>query len=152
MKQVILSVLLSLVFCLLGLTCKDKLDTSCDTNFLEADVNGYLWEAMTVKALKGGIGSQISIIAEADYGDTKMITFGLPCDIKTGDYDLTLTPGVWDYGAYIYPKSGGLFYSEAGNMNVAVHDTSTRILKGTFEFVAAFGDASVTKGSFCVKY
>jgi hypothetical protein len=132
--------------------CKEKIDTSCDANFLEADVNGLLWEAMTVKGFKFGTGGQISISAEADYGDTRMITFGLPCDIKTGDYDLTLTPGVWDYGAYIYPKSGGTYYSEAGNMNVTVHDTSARILKGTFEFVAASGDANISKGSFCVKY
>ena len=141
--------MLFFVFCTLLLGCKDKLDVSCDANFLEADVNGIPWEATLVKGYKGGIGGQISVTAEANYGTVMMITFGLPCDIKTGDYDLTLIPGTWDYGAYIYP---GPFWSESGNMKVTVHDTTTRILKGTFEFVAASGDAYITKGSFCVTY
>lgn len=141
--------ILFFVLALLQLGCKDKIDLSCDANFLEADVNGLPWVGTNVKGFKGGIGSQISVSAELNYGDVRMITFGLPCDIKTGDYDLKLTPGVWDYGAIIYP---GAFWSEAGNMNVTVHDTDARILKGSFEFVAASGDVRVTKGSFCVKY
>lgn len=145
----------SLIPCLLlltGFACKEKLDPSCDANFLEADVNGLQWDATTVKGFKGGIGGQISISAEANYGDVRMITFGLPCDIGTGDYDLTLIPGVWDYGAYIYPKNGGAYYSEAGKMNVTVHDTSARILKGSFEFIADGGNAVIKEASFCVKY
>ena len=149
MKKLHHSCFLLFILSLALLACKEKIDTSCDTNFLEADVNGLLWEAMTVKGFKGGIGGQISISAEANYGDVRMISFGLPCDIQTGDYDLTLTPGVWDYGAIIFP---GAFWSEAGNMNVTVHNTSARILKGTFEFVAASGDANISKGNFCVKY
>lgn len=147
----LIALLLSAVFAF-GLGCKDEEDTSCDANFLTTEVNGQFWEATEVLGFKGGTGGQISISAQSDKGELKTLQFGLPCDISTGDYDLTLIPGVWDYGAFVYPRSGGVDYSVSGTMNVAVHDTIARVLKGTFEFEISSGDARIDKGSFCVKY
>lgn len=135
--------LLTLLLLLTALACKEKLDTSCDVNFLEADVNGLQWDAMKVTGFRS---SQYTVSAEADYGTLRQLDFKLPGDIKTGDFDLAPTAGT---GVIVYP---GGFFADGGKLNLTVVDTAEHILKGTFELSAESGNLIVKDGSFCVKY
>jgi hypothetical protein len=136
----------TLIPCLLLLTvfaCKEKLDLSCDANFLEADVNGLQWDAMKVVGFKS---AQYTVSAEANYGTLRQLDFKLPANIKTGDFDLAPTAGT---GVIVYP---GGFFADGGKLNLTVVDTVEHILKGSFELSADFGNLIVKDGSFCVKY
>ena len=135
--------LLPFLLLLTGFACKEKLDRSCDANFLEADVNGLPWDAMEIIGFKS---AHFSISAKANYGTLRQLDFNLPGDIKTGNFDLAPTAGS---GVIVYP---GAFFADGGNLNLTVVDTAERILKGTFELSAESGNLIVKDGSFCVKY
>ena len=148
------TLVLLLALCIVACTGKeDNLDAICDTYFFEADLNGQPWEASKVTGSKDfRNGGQIKLIVETENSDVLKFRFHLPCNIKIGDNDLVFTPGFWDYGVLIFPKSGGVTVSQSGNLNVTVHDTLTRVLKGTFNLTAKSGDIVVNNGSFCMSY
>lgn len=141
-------ILLLLVTLFTSNACKDKLDKSCDANFLEADVNGLLWQAMDVTGFKSvGTGGHITISAKANYGAIRQVVIQTPNDVSTGAY--TLDPAVFVQSLVIYP---GGYSADAGTLTITVHDTNAGIIKGTFDFVGLADGLDVKEGSFCVKY
>lgn len=135
---------LLLLLLLSGLACKDKVDKSCDANFLEADVNNIPWKAQEVTALGTGPGGHISIGSMADFGTLRQINIQVPLDVSVGTFQL-------EYGVSIFVLPGG-FQAENGELTITVHDTDAKILKGTFFFSLPSEGLSVEAGSFCVRY
>lgn len=148
MKLATYSGLLILMFGFVGMACKDHEDTVCETNFLEADVNGLLWEASDVTGFGiFSVGGHVNVIAKADYGTVQQIDIQMPVATSPGQYNVDSNNG--PYYLIVYP--GGI-PSDAGQLNITVFDTTTRVIKGTFEFSADLGDLQMKNGEFCVKY
>lgn len=147
MKNLFLLGLSLWLFGTLGLACKDKLDKSCDANFLEADVNNIPWKAQEVTALGTGPGGHISIASMADFGTLRQINIQVPIDVSVGTFQLQT--GVFVQSIIVGP---GGFQAENGELSITVHDTDAKILKGTFFFSLPSEGLSVEAGSFCVKY
>lgn len=141
---------LALLFGLFALLngCKDKLDKSCDANFLQADVNGLLWEAQEVTAFKAmGQGGNLTVQAKSAAGEVRELSIQMPNDVTPGTYQLRMD--VFTHSIIVYP---GAFFPESGELVITVHDTATGVLKGTFAFALPSENLSVQEGSFCVQY
>lgn len=129
-------------------SCKKKEEPECATNQMELSINGTPWQADKVTGFKA---NQFSIAAEGVSGQLARIEFGLPGDAGVGDFNLARVPGVNEYGAVVYPRSGGQEYSASGTLRISTHDTAQRLMIGTFDFVTYTGD-QFSGGSFCLKY
>ncbi len=150
MKHSTSILLLLLILGLFGGHCKkDKEELGCDTNFLEAEINGVKWTAPKVTALRPWF---YKILAEEENAGKPAIFFELRHELKPGTVDLAIDPNVSYFGASISPKEGGTYFAESGTMNLAVLDTTARVLRGTFQFRANGNNVIVKNGSFCVKY
>ena len=137
--------ILAFLTCTLWADCKkNDEDTGCDTNFLEAEINGSKWVAPKVTTLSSGY---IRIFGRTDDSVPPSFNFDLPLDIPTGPYDLTQS-----FSLIFYPEGGGVYAPRSGTLNVTTHDTTARILRGTFEFVTEPANFVIKNGSFCVKY
>ncbi|MBN8679525.1 MAG: hypothetical protein J0M29_14945 [Chitinophagales bacterium] len=135
------------LFLLTGLACKDKLDKSCDANFLEADINNVFWQAEEVTGFSFGVGGHITIQAKANFGQVREIVIQVPMVVTTGTYQLQT--GVFLHSIVVIP---GAFQAETGELTITVHDTTNKIIKGTFFFSTPSEGLTVEAGSFCAKY
>lgn len=132
---------------LVGLSCKDKLDKSCDVNFLEADVNNVSWHPPEISAFNSGLGGNITIQAKANFGTMTEMSIQMFSNVKEGTYPLEL--GLFAQSIIAYP---GAFQAETGQLTITVHDTAAHVLKGTFFFGIPSENLDVRDGSFCVTY
>lgn len=142
--------LLVSALCTVYASCKkNDEELGCDANFLEAEINGVKWTAPKVTALRPWF---YKILAEEENAGKPAIFFELRRELKPGTVDLTITPNVSYFGASFSPQGGGTFFAESGTMNLAVLDTTARVMRGTFQFSASGNNYRITNGKFCVKY
>lgn len=150
MNRFRLPLLSLLVLCILWSNCKkNDEELGCDTNFLEAEINGVKWTAPKVTALRPWF---YKILAEEENAGKPAIFFELRRELKPGTVDLAIDPNVSFFGASFSPKEGGTFFAESGTMNLSVLDTTARVMRGTFQFNANGNNYQIRNGKFCVKY
>jgi hypothetical protein len=130
-----------------GLACKDKLDKSCASNFLEADVNNIPWQATEVSALNSGPSGHVTVIAKADFGTVREISIQASGDVVPGTY--ALQTGVFTSSILVFP---GGFQAESGQLIISVHEPASRVIKGTFSFGIPSENLQVLNGQFCATY
>lgn len=121
-------------------------------NALKAKIDGTLWEATTVTGFDTGDKLQL-VGASAD--GSRAISMLIPKNITSGEYAIG-SPFSEGVGGQFNPNSQTSMTSETGMLVISSHDTSNKTIEGTFEFEAAeflgSGTASITEGSFYIKY
>ncbi|WP_397445114.1 DUF6252 family protein [Polaribacter sp. R77954] len=121
-----------------------------------AKVDGVVYQEISLFASSITIGTKNLININANKTLTETITF---------NFNETITPGEYDFGSFsnqTYPTGSytddlGNTYEAVGKITITSHDTSAKIISGTFNFnatpVASTTVAhAITEGSFRVSY
>jgi hypothetical protein len=121
------------------------------TDTFRVKINGTSWNPASLVGLVN-FGS-ISVVAnEASLNKTVGLT--MPADITTGSYTFDFLGGQY-IGAY-NPNPTTTLASTSGTLTILEHNTSTKRIRGNFNFVAepVLGGTGVnlTEGYFSVKY
>lgn len=127
-------------------------NAGADADF-KVKIDGTLW---TGQVVSGAASNGQLIISATESNVSKSVGLFMPADITLGTYDLTQLGtyiGIYNYGPVTSPTT---LASESGKLIITEHNTSTKTIKGTFNFVAKpfTGGTAVqfTEGSFTVKY
>ena len=124
---------------------------SPSNNTFSAKLDGVPFEPTTVNANK--LTDKIYVVGKK--AGIENITLALPDDITPGTYEF-VTFG--DYIAFyiLDTTQNGTFNAASGSVTIITHNTSTKKLKGTFNFVgeSLFSPAThtITEGAFDVTY
>lgn len=126
------------------------ISTSGD-DFVKAKVDGAAFEASAVIA---SVNFGILQITGSSADGQKSIGLVLDPFITVGEHDLEGF-GSTNYAQY-NPNNTTFLGSESGKVNITMHNTTTKVIEGTFHFEASElgggASASITDGEFSAKY
>ncbi|WP_315818754.1 DUF6252 family protein [Paraflavitalea speifideaquila] len=122
--------------------------TGADADF-KVKINGTAWTGKNVSGVVL-MGKLMINATELDVSQT--VGLSLPSDIAVGTHDFVQFGDV--VGLYI--KGGVTMSATSGKLIISEHNTTSKVIKGTFNFEAkefvGSGSAQLTEGSFSVKY
>jgi hypothetical protein len=126
-------------------------NNGADADF-KVKINGTLWTAQVVN---GAVSDNKLLISAASTDLTKTVILTMPANVTAGTYDFS------PIGSYVGFHSSGpvsaplVYASLSGKLIITEHNTSTKTIKGTFNFIGTdggTGTVQLTEGSFTVKY
>jgi len=128
---------------------------SSNASSLKATIDGTAWQAETVMGVIAN--GNIMITGTASNG-SKSVGFQLPLSITKGTYKLDFFGltyiGLYNEGTNVNAMKS--FGSTSGSIVITEHNTSTKVIKGTFDFkgeMITTGEVrQITAGSFNVTY
>lgn len=87
----------------------------------------------------------------------KVVMLTMPENVVAGTYDLQATGSYLGSYAGGSGTSGSIFLSTSGKLTITEHNTTTKVIKGTFFFegtdqLGSGPNAQLTEGSFTVQY
>lgn len=127
--------------------------TPINGNSMAAKIDGQGWTANSVS----GFLSQGKLnLVGTDATGTKTVAFFIPGNVTVGTYMLS-DPISGTYGAQYNKDAQTFLVADSGSLKITEHNTSTKTIKGTFNFQASeFGgggtSANLTEGNFTIKY
>lgn len=132
------------------------LPPSSSVDTFRVKIDGAAWTPASITGMFVPILNQIAVNATSATAD-KTVGLNFPSDIVPGSYDLDFWGGVY---VGVYNPDTDPFHSKAsvsGKLVILEHNTSTRRIRGTFNFrgeelAAPQNSADITEGYFSVKY
>lgn len=130
-------------------TSASPLGTTSKTDTIRAKIDNTAWSAVGITS--NAFGGSI-IISGAAIDGVRSVSLSFPQDITPGTYDLNILSPV---GLY-FPTPATIYASESGNVTITEHNTTTKRIRGSFNFKATdqtgSKSAQLTEGYFSVKY
>ena len=128
-----------------------KLPTASGTDTFSVKIDGSLWKPESI--IGTSAQSNLAIVGN-NLTATKAIGLVMPATVAPGTYDLNSQGGAY-VGQY-NPTTNTFLASESGKLTILEKNTTTRRIRGTFNFVAkdmvGSQSATLTEGYFSVKY
>lgn len=121
---------------------------------VKIDGAGFAHNSLNIQHAAGLI---VLTAVQATGGPSKAVTLSMPETIAAGTYDFQ---SIGDYvGMYVIGSGtgGNLFLSVSGKLTITEHNTTTKVIKGTFFFegedqIGGAPNAQLTEGAFTVQY
>lgn len=131
----------------------DSLPAAAGTDTMNATIAGSAWVAQSI--LASSFSSSITVAGSKSDG-SQAVGLVMPQNITTGTYSLNYS-GLTYFGTYSPSVSTG-FASSSGTLQILENNTSTRRVRGNFNFTAVDPTGSstqsyqITNGYFSVTY
>ena len=125
--------------------------SSTDTFFVK--VGGVAWSPPSITAT---ISSGSLVVAASEQNGSRSVGLVMPSTVTPGNYSMDFTAGTF-FGEYNPNATTFLISDNTGALQIIENNTSTRRIKGTFQFtatdVSGSGETAIlTEGSFSVGY
>lgn len=141
------------------LTYETTLPPASSTDTFTVKIDGADWKAESIFSTYVALTSQITIVAN-NAGATKSVGLTMPADITAAGSPYTLDFwGLTYIGLYNTTNPSLSLASESGNLTILEHNTTTKRIRGNFDFKASEivpstppKVANLTSGYFSVKY
>jgi hypothetical protein len=123
------------------------------TDTFTVKIDGVTWKPQSIAGATTTLTGQLAIVA-TDATGAKAVGLTMPVNITAGTYDLDFF-GLTYFGQY-NPNGTTFLPAQSGKMTILEHNTSTKRIRGNFNFVGkdllASTTAQLTEGYFSVKY